>query len=629
MSKFFLIILISSALLIGFLYIGPQVFIWRNTEKAGGHYLVSQYTIETNELEMDLPRAREIYDGHFPPSELFLDKSGPTPLTPFSVFLLSLPMFLFAGNINMAYLTSQFIFSALIFLSFYLVGWVITKHRLWSIFLAFVGVLTPMARYLPRGFFSFDNFSNLVMKNFYPSVKSPLEFIFLHKIVDPLITYLIYLPAIAMIICFWKKPRKSTAILAGLLIGLMFYTYFHYWVYLIIAAGFLGIYSLWTRRSYPARFKYFLALAAVITIFAVPYFVNYFLFQNLPGAADVVDRQGVVESGRYFRIQGVIKDYIFYAILAAIVYLIFWNHQEEKKKELAKLFWAFILAIFIAWNIQLVTGYTLVANHWILAFSPPALIILFSVTRELASRFKKQNIVKLMLVVLIILLIVKKAVNVAFFMEPNQDLINRYSFNHGIVTTWEWMDGNLPSEPKIISPLIMDSVYLSIYTSTRSYLPFYTNTLASNAELERRFLISQKLFGVSRDNLEKQLRWTVKTRDDCEFLKTYYQKPKLVCDAYTRYSFENGRFLYGFTYLPANFHTLGSIEPSWDIPEAKIQELLARYDNLEARWQDLKADYVYYSAWAKNLSEVDLSQDKGLELVYQNNNVNIYRIRHE
>ncbi|MEK7640495.1 MAG: hypothetical protein AAB389_00665, partial [Patescibacteria group bacterium] len=60
-SRWLLVFL--SAALTGLLFAGPLFFIERAAEKQGLTFLASQYTTETNELEMDLPRAREIYDG--------------------------------------------------------------------------------------------------------------------------------------------------------------------------------------------------------------------------------------------------------------------------------------------------------------------------------------------------------------------------------------------------------------------------------------------------------------------------------------------------------------------------------------------------------------------------------------
>ena len=360
---------------------------------------------------------------------------------------------------------------------------------------------------------------------------------------------------------------------------------------------------------------------------SIPYWINYFAFNALPAAEEIINRYGVVEIGRFFRWGRVWPDYIYYSVLAVITYLVFWRKQSGERGNTAVLFWAFLGAIFIAWNVQLITGFTLVANHWWLAFSPIAFLMIFWIGWDRAVvLISSRSLVNKLLVVLILLLVIKKIVNGFIFINPEETTIKKYSFDPDIYATWQWMGDNLPKEPKVISPIFMDSVYLSIYTGARPYLPFYNNTLISNAEMEDRFLKTQKLFGVSRANLERQLRWRAMPAG-CENLAGYFQRPNLPCDSHTRFSFENGRFLYGFAYLTDDYHTTSNIKPRWDIPEEKILELLGRYDRLEVSWKDLGADYVYLSPMGKNLSDKNLSADKALESLYGNDGAEVYRVK--
>lgn len=626
-KKLFIPTFIFLSVLTGLVYVAPQWLIWKQVSGRGLEYLASQYTTEANELEMDLPRAREIYDGHWPPSDLFSDHGGVTPLNPLPVLVLSIPMFLARGNINIAYLLNQFLFSILVFFGFYLVGFAVTKNRLWGLFSASLGALSPLARYLPRAFYSFGYFMDLLVKNFVPLVNSPQELLFLHKVVDPLITFIFYLPALAALITFWLKPKKSTAILCGALTGVMFYVYWHYWVYLVIVLGLLGIYSWFTRKTGSERFRWYWWMLGSLILVAIPYFINYFSFNGLASAKEVIARLGVMEYGRHFQIYKLTKDYLFYLAAALVVYFIFWRKKADDRKNLAVLFWAFLAAIVIAWNVQLVTGFNLTANHWWLAFAPAAFIMLIATAWAVAQRIpNSEKAVKIILVVLIGLLFLKKIINAWAFAIPGEDLIKKYSFDPNTIQTWSWMNANLPGEPKIVSPALMDSVYLTIYTASRPYLPFYANTLMSDAELEDRFLNTEKLFGVSADNLEKQLRWE-SLPSGCDKLAAYFHRSNLTCDGHTRFSFENGRFLYGFENITKGYSTVGPIKPSWPIPENKIQDLLKRYRSLKISWKDLGVDYVYYGPWDKNLSSVDLSSDKNLELVYKSSGSEIYRIK--
>ncbi len=81
-----------------------------------------------------------------------------------SVF--SLFINLAGGNINLSFFLALFFLTAAIFRIFSLAGWIITKNKLWSIFLGFVGTLTPLSIHLPAVFSSLENFLTLFVKNF-------------------------------------------------------------------------------------------------------------------------------------------------------------------------------------------------------------------------------------------------------------------------------------------------------------------------------------------------------------------------------------------------------------------------------------------------------------------------------
>src|SRR3989344_5962234 len=90
------------AIFVGIVYIAPNLLI--------------QYTNSFDDILLYIPRGRDIYDGHFPPSDSSSDAGGAPGIMPW------LPQTLFAGliaifkNINTAYLSAVFLFSALIFI---------------------------------------------------------------------------------------------------------------------------------------------------------------------------------------------------------------------------------------------------------------------------------------------------------------------------------------------------------------------------------------------------------------------------------------------------------------------------------------------------------------------------------
>lgn len=136
-------VILISALLVGFLYIAPPLIIAGHLRALDQPFVLS-YTVHRDEL-FYMGRAREIYDGHFPPSDLFFDEQKPTPLNPLPPLIMAALLALTGGNANAAYLAAIFIFPILIFLLFYWLGTKLFGSFVWVIFFAYVGALTPIA----------------------------------------------------------------------------------------------------------------------------------------------------------------------------------------------------------------------------------------------------------------------------------------------------------------------------------------------------------------------------------------------------------------------------------------------------------------------------------------------------
>lgn len=618
----FFIVVIGGAVLTGILYIIPQLFIARDLNQQGIPYLVMQYGTHNDETKGYIPRAREVYDGHFPVLDIFTDRVVPVPLNHLPPLIASVPFFLFQGNVNRAYLFSQFFFSSLIFICFFLLGKVVLRTCSWAILLAFTATLTPMARHLNYGFLNIKNFSNVVLKNFIPAINTQLDRLFLDKIDDPLITFLIYIPFLIFLFCFWKKPTYFNAVWLSLLMGLLFYTYLHYWAYGLVVLILAGIYIFFTRKEYPKRFDYFCIVCGLVLLMLVPYLINYYQFMHLDSSKDWIARNGGLEYGRNFRGWSIINYYIFYAILGILTYVFFWRGGDKKQ---AILFWIFLIAMPIVWNSQVIIGFTVTANHWLLVFAPVGLLMIFTFFSELLKHLNRRFVL-LLVTILIGLLVTKKIMNAMTFLQPNTQIIARHTLDSDIIESWKWMNKNISGEPKMISPSFMTTIFLSIYTSARPYLPFLFNTFISTREFEERFLIANKLFGISNTQLKSRL--TARLNDNCVKVGEIYQRQNLECNSYTIFNLGNaGNNMYGNTFRQKEYNSVDDIEPIIKIPESKLVELITRYNDLKINLATPVVEYFYYGPWEKELTnkDKDLDGDSNLELVFRNENVKIYK----
>ncbi len=581
--------LVLGAVLVGILYVAPSVLVAKKLQTAGQPFVLLQLDNHGDEVEGYVARARQIYNGQFPPE--------PAIFPWLTTSILAASMVLFSGNVGSAYLAIVFVFSALIFVSFFLTARFFLKNDYWAMLLAFAGSLTPMATHLPYAFSSLANFSNIVIKNFYPAVSTPLVRLFLARVDNPLLTLPFYLLAICLLFWFWKNPNWKSAILSAVSVGILSQIYFHYWAFLVVVSVLLGVYALWRVRSDAGRFKMFLVFFAVLAVVSLPYFINY-LNLKISASPDFFQRFEM-EHGRNFRFSRMF-DYGFYAVLALLIGL----YLRKVNRDLAIFFVAFVAAMFIVWNLQLITGFQ-PELKWDKPISPAIFLILSVAAYYFCRRFEAKR-VAVVLLILMSLLVVKKFVNAAIFLDPPSQFLNEHTFDADLVSAWQWMNSNLPKGAVVASPFFADSYYFAVYTSAEPLMRPGLSTSISNQLLEERFLASNKLFGVSRAIVEKRLRKTLSGDGAPDRLYYGFYKDQSFDVGY-RNDFDDSL-------------------RDWSIPEEKIRELLRRYDEISADPTTSEADYLYYGPDKQGIASVDFSDDKNLELVYGNASVKIYKV---
>lgn len=620
LGKNFYPLLILTAVLVGILYSAPQFLIWKSLHNLGKPYLVIQLSHHGDEAHGTFSRYHEAYEGHLPPQEMHFDERLPSPFSPLPIpeFIMAAFLFLFNGDNNSAYDVAHFFLPPILFLLFYFLGQTVTQNRLASFFLAMVGVFTPIVNHLPYAFKGWSNFLDVVVKNFYPLVKTPLPDLFLSRTQDTLLTYLFYLPAIAFLIIFWQNPNKKNALLAAFFVAVMFYTYFHYWVFLTIVIGLLFIFSWIRKQRNPNLFRSIFFLCLTLLILTTPYWINFIGYNSSPAAYDVGHRLELVDGRNIFFLKpfSVVFDYIFYIGLATVVFVVF--YKSGRDKNIARLYWFFILAMFLIWNVQLVTGYVPQPDHWYRAASPVIFLILLHSIHEITKKFNSRTVVAAV-VVLSLLLFAKRIVNIAIFINPPVNFLKEYAFNDRIIGSWNWIGKNLPYEPRIISPSFITSLYLINNTSARAYLPTGVNTTQANNALENRFLDTYKIFDVKSDILEKIFR-----ADPMEICGS------VDCSGKDFHEVQN--IINGMSDLYSQYYKQGQAGKNRQlfryISEEKVGELIDRYSVMSKKnWTDINAQYVYYGPWEKQLSQLDLGQEKQLRLIFVNPSVSLYEIK--
>ena len=462
---------------------------------------------------------------------------------------------------------------------------------------------------------TFREFQGYFLKQFFPLVKTQIERMYLARFDYPLLVFPVLVLSVMGLIAFWKKPTYVRAILAALPTGLLFYSYFHYWVYWIVVIGLLFIYTTIFERQDKVRLKCFVFLLFLIALAAAPYFLNYLKFSQLESARDYSLRLGIAP-GREVGLYALGFDYLAYLILALIICRLYWTKERLK----AVLLLSFLGAAVIIWNLQLITGFVPAPNNWKRTISPFLFIITFLLAHDLLKIWSNNNprlkkIIGWGVILLTLLVISKKVINpLMLWYDPEPRVLKSYTFSRSISNSWQWMNIHFSGEPPVLSNSFLTSVYLNSYTSARPYLPLGNLTTQTMAKLEDRFLKSNKFLGVPTPIVKAQLENSLPV--ECTTL----------CPPNTDANLRKNRWHLYFHYFrggPINNYLARPKEITADY----IQNILERYEKTTVDLEKDNIDYIYVGPWEKQLDGNVTNLNNNFRIVFKNPEVTIYEAR--
>lgn len=623
---------LALALIVGLLYVLPQVLLQRAAEAEGRFFIVPHLEHLGDDALYYLPRAREIYEGHFPSEVNFTEYKDKAwfVLPPLPQMITAGFLWLNAGDVAGAMIGLLFVFGIINFLCFYAAGMVFLRSRLGAAALASAALLTHAALRLPAAFYKPGVALDLIA-NMLPVLRRPVGELSLVRIDDPLITMPLYIAAFVLLYRFSEQPTRKRGAVLGIAAGVLTYLYLYYWLAIlgIAAVLFLAAAVRAYREKIYAPLAPWAVFGGVFGLFFIPHAINFFMYQSLPGAADYVLRKGI-ESGRGVRLS-VWQDYVFYGVLAAAAYAVL----REKHRAMFRFVIAGLAAMLLSWNAQIFTGFNIDADHWWKTWAPLLLIVTATLVkaaydRRLSRQPYAQRAAAGVLVVLMVFMFAKKTRNAAAFINPPVETVRSYSVPDTIGDAWQWMDAHLPPDATVITHSLNTATYLTIFTHTNPYLAQPVNTLASTAVLEERFARMHKIFGATPEEMEARLAsapflppagWCA---EPCAFDRDRFR------DAFAfTLEFRPHAFLYGTTYSPRLTFDALRKNPSGHVPQDAKDRLRAHYAAYEPDWSAFpEHTYLYVSPMERLLSPSrGVPAYPELPVAFENEDVRILRVR--
>lgn len=576
------------------------------------------------------------------------------------------------GSIETAFIVGDFVFPPIIFLLFYIFLLLLSGRRVLAIFGAtlfiflpqFLLAVPPVIPYLQATILS------LAAKG------SSLYF---SRVEDPQLTMPLYLAAlIFFLLIFQGRREKWIVALGGIFYGLLFYSYFYYWMYVSMALA-LGIALVW-RPMPDVRKRLMLAMALGLLI-SVPHWINASLVAGLPQYPDLFDRLRP-EVGRALNLQTLPSfAYILHGALAAAAWFLLWKKEPAHALFLA----SFLLPVYAAYNIQIITGFNVHPDHWFKAALPivnaAMLLIAYHAIRQYGSRLTPRMLIVpwIALSALLVFKIIHTEVSLVrwasvsllaaaslgmlwFFVSARYTwLRGKYVFVFlgasviallfvkGLLiqrtfiavnapktlpaeefASYQWLVQNTPPYSVIASPSFTTNARLQLYTRNRLFLPNGYNTIAGDTELWTRLRLTHALFGTSpamyRTILDGSTDLGGGGEDNILIDKDnlYFAfKPDL--DRLAVY------YLFHMHYLDSSpGSTFQSTSPVALPVEVKKREIAA-YENHSAKSTvslPYRLDYLYYGPRERAISP-DAKILAPFKKIYDEKGITIYQYRHE
>ena len=398
--------------------------------------------------------------------------------------------------------------------------------------------------------------------------------------------------------------RKAFIILGGVFYGLLFYLYFFFWVFATIFLGVLVLIFLVTKNYSHARGVFFVGLIGVVV--SIPFWINQYNLTQLISYEDIIVRMGI-EEGRGIK-WFLWKTYILHLILAALAVYI---GRATHKKILGYFIASIALTGIVAYNINVLVGWTILSDHWgnkvfLLTNGiiwPPLLYYCWSLlSRVLKERGTLGKISRIFYVFAIIVVILLTT-NVVYS-EIREGIKNAsdYTIPKEQMTAYEWLRDNTPKDSVVMTPSIETNIELAAYTHNRVFQARAQDNILTKSEVLDRLYITYTFFNIPSER----------------FFEVIQSK--------------RGVFIF-FT-EEYNSRELGShLRPDkytfYELPQDVAENLLKEYVHFVVPKEiPYRIDYIFIGPRERSL-DIDDGVLAQYEEVYDNKEIMIYKYKYE
>ncbi|MBV9546116.1 MAG: hypothetical protein JOY61_17235, partial [Chloroflexi bacterium] len=418
-------------------------------------------------------------------TDVFEARDTPTPVAtapyvPLAVAAVAL------GGVDRAVILADFVLPALACLILYAL--LVDMTRSWGISL--VGALvTVLASFGPRNFIDVPL---MVFSRQFNSVVQPLEY---SRLLHPEVSFTLFAAALLFLWRAIRNARVTDGMAAGILGGLLFYTYVYYWPVWVGACALLFL-GLGTAR------RVLLLTGGSTVVVGLPF---WWMFIQEHGSAPFVNAISRHSDtwGRVPPSEKIVYTFVSCAIFAILATL--YVRSAANNRRVLAFFAAVFVASIAAFNMELVTGFSvesmlhfpnrLFQPFFSLAAFGLALPILTRriAWRRLAPAATSVAVTGLIGVALLRQVLVSENVAPQHVLSPDKQLL------------FTWLDQNSRLDDVVVAEAADLNELLPVFTRDRPFVAYGERTGLSYTDLMQRFLIGMKLLQTPPEHIRALL----------------------------------------------------------------------------------------------------------------------------
>ena len=582
----------------------PNAIIYYQLQKDGLPYHPLTAAGYFDEMIFYGPHIKEVIEGNWINDDTdlveYLDHPSLLPLLPPIILRL---IFFFTNSVTNIFIWNDLILPPISFLIIYLLGYQISRDKIFSSFFAFsivgisiIGDVLPLEKLWISGWDEFIKFAQ------------PM---YIARTYNYALTFIFFALAVFFTHRLLSADKFWDKIVAAVISGLLIHMHYFYGAYFGMGLIFLTI-LLFLKKDF-LKAKNILFVLIIMELMAAPYLFQMAAYRIAnPHWFETLVRLET-DVGRHIYLN-IYKHYILYAVLVALLIFV---GKKVNKTNTALLFSSLIIAGFVGLNLQVILGYSLMPNHWLrtnvfgLKF---AALTLFWWLKDFWWFSKKYfyHLTVFGLTSFIILSIINQAAygfnNYKLFTIPS------YAIN-----SFNWLKENTPTNSVVMTPSTVTNNYLPVYTNNKIFMGSGYRSIAESSELEERLLSTYNIFGVDSKILSDAF--------NPKELSEHKDNKKIPYEAGFQYSPSLIEYIYNNLYINI------SIDPRYNkppMPTSVGEKLVERYEELKTDLATIESkyevDYIYIGPLEKEIARANFNEMPDLTKVYDQDEVQIYKI---